>query len=407
MKKLRWAAAVWLSLQGLASAQTVDLTGFLTARAQSTSGLSSWMRGGLGRFDLGGDSETRAIADAQLGVDLHFLKHFTVHAHGLGRAEPSENAGKRVGLVSAYIEGDFDRGRNDFTFRAGQFFLGTSRENVADLWTSPYTITYSALNSWIANEVRPIGVTGEWRLLTSSAVVTTSATVFEGNDSMGALLAWRGWTIGNRLSVYNEALPLPPLESLRTTFASQRKDGTVPFEQDLDSRPGYAARLRYTVPERFSIQYTRLDNRGDRLLHRGEYAWATNFNHIGADFHLANTTLLAEWMGGRTTMGPPLIGVDIHFYATYFLASQHAGRNRFSARYDVFETSDNRPVATDRYDEHGRAWTLSWLFDVREHWRAGAEFTQVAGTHAEAAEAGFLPTLDARSYIVELRYSIK
>jgi hypothetical protein len=209
------------------------------------------------------------------------------------------------------------------------------------------------------------------------------------------------------LSVYNEVLPLPPLESLNTTFGGQRRDGTVPFESDLDGRIGYAARIRYSIPERFNIQFTRVDNRGDRLLHRGEYAWATDFNHVGAELHVHDTTVLAEWMSGRTTMGPVLIGVDANFYAAYGLVSQHAGRNRFSARLDTFETSDNRPVVSDRYDEHGRAWTFSWLYDVRSHWRAGVEFTQVTGTHTEAEEADLPSRFDGRSYIVELRYSIK
>ena len=40
---------------------------------------------------------------------------------------------------------------------------------------------------------------------------------FRNNDSMGALLAWRGWSVGNRLSVYDEVLPLPPLTTLRCT----------------------------------------------------------------------------------------------------------------------------------------------------------------------------------------------
>jgi hypothetical protein len=404
-------AVLLLSMAAVAAGETFDLRGFVTGRGEYTSGLPSWMRGGLGRFDTGGSApeqgEGSAVGDLQLGVDWQPVSHLLVHAHGLSRAEPSANHGRRAGIVSAYVEADFDRGRNDFSLRAGQFFLGTSRENTADLWSSPYTITYSALNSWIANEVRPVGVNAEWRLLTSNAVITTAVTGFKNNDTMGALLAWRGWTIGNRLSVYNEVLPLPPLESLDTTFRGQRRDGTVPFESDLDGRIGYAARIRYAIPERFNIQFTRVDNRGDRLLHRGEYAWATDFNHIGAELHVHDTTALAEWMSGRTTMGPALIGVDANFYAAYGLVSQHTGRNRFSGRLELFETSDNRPVLNDRYDEHGRAWTLSWLYDVRAHWRAGVEFTQVTGTHAEAVEADMPPRFDGRSYIVEVRYSIK
>ncbi len=410
MRFARVVALVML-VSTAATAETFDLSGFVTARGQYASGLPSWTRGGLGRFDGAGSSPDRgravALGDVQLGVDWQPVQHLLVHAHGLARAEPSENHGKRAGLVSAYDETSLDRGRSDFSLRAGQFFLCTSRENVAALWSSPYTLTYSALNSWIANEVRPIGVNAEWQLLTSNAVITTAVTAFKSNDSMGALVAWRGWTIGNRLSVYNEALPLPPLQSLNTKFSGQRRDGTVPFETDLDGRIGYAARVRYSIPERFNIQFTRLDNRGDRLLHRGEYAWATNFNHVGAELHVSDTTVLAEWMGGRTTMGPVLVGVDANFYAAYALVSQHAGRNRFSGRYDLFQTSDNRPVQVDRYDEHGRAWTLAWLYDVRAQRRAGAEFTQVVGTHLEAEEVGLPQVFDGRSYILELRYSIR
>jgi len=409
--KAACVAALLISMGTAAAAETFDLRGFVTGRGVYTSGLPSWMRGGLGRFDTGGAApdrgESAAVGDLQLGLDWQPVQHIVLHAHGLTRAEPPENHGRRAGLVSAYVEADFERGPNDFSLRAGQFFLGTSRENTADLWSSPYTIKYSALNSWVASEVRPIGVNAEWRLLTSNAVITTAITGFKGNDSMGAMLAWRGWTIGNRLTVYDEALPLPPLESLTTTFRGQRRDGTVPFENDLDGRVGYAARIRYSIPERFNIQFTRLDNRGDRLLHRGEYAWDTNFNHIGAELHLRDTTVLAEWMAGRTTMGPLLIGVDANFYAAYALASQHAGRSRFSARLDLFETSDNRPVLVDRYDEHGRAWTFAWLYDVRAHWRTGAELTQVAGKHLEAQEAGMTPAFGGRSYTVELRYSVK
>ena len=401
------AVALLISMATTAAAETFDLRAFVTGRAENTSGLPSWMSGGLGRFDSGGSGRTKAVGDVQLGVDWQPVQHIVVHAHGLARAEPSENRGTRAGVVSAYVEANFDRGRNDFSLRAGQFFLGTSRENTDDLWSSPYTITYSALNSWIANEVRPIGVNAEWRLLTSNALITTAVTAFKNNDTMGALLAWRGWTVGNRLSVYNEALPLPPLESLDTTFKGQRRDGTVPFETDLDGRVGYAARVRYSIPERFNIQFTRVDNRGDRLLHRGEYAWATDFNQIGAELHVRDTTVLAEWMSGRTTMGPVLLGVDANFYAAYLLASQHIGKSRLSARLDLFQTSDNRPVLVDRYDEHGRAWTLAWLYDMREHWRAGVEFTQVAGTHLEAEEAHLPQTFDGRSYIVELRYRLK
>jgi hypothetical protein len=392
----RCAAALLLLVSSSAAAETFDLRGFATARGLYVTGQPSWTRGGFGRFD----KNNAGLAEIQLGADWRPFAHLLLHAHGVARSGPS-------GLVTAYAETSFERGRSELQLRAGEFFLGTSRENTADLWSSPYTISFSALNTWIAQEVRPIGVNAEWRVLTSTALITTAATVFRGNDSMGALLAWRGWTIGNRLSVYDEVLPLPPIESLRTVFIKQRTDGTVPFEADLDKRTGYATRIRYALPERFNVQYTHLDNRGDRQLHRGEYAWATRFDDIGAELHARKATLLAEWMAGRTGMGPKPVGVDAGFYAAYALASLDGGRNRFSARFEVFATIDRRLIETEKYGEHGKAWTFSWLFAVTPKIRTGAEFTQIVGTHDEAETAGLEPTIDGRSVTVEVRYSFK
>jgi len=52
------------------------------------------------------------------------------------------------GLLEAYVEWRLETGfGHRWTLRAGQFFLPTSRENIGILWTSPYTLTLSALNS--------------------------------------------------------------------------------------------------------------------------------------------------------------------------------------------------------------------------------------------------------------------
>ncbi|HEX9161725.1 MAG TPA: hypothetical protein VF980_08470 [Thermoanaerobaculia bacterium] len=403
-------AAVLVIVSAAADAQTFDLQGFATGRAMSVTGPTAWTRGGLGRFDAGGSpsekSNSDALADLNVGFDWQPVQHILVHAQGVARAEPSGTRGRGIGLATAFVEANIDKGQNTFIFRGGQFFLGTSRENVQDLWTSPYLITYSALNSWIANEVRPIGLHGEWQLLTRNAVITTGLTAFEGNDTMGALLVWRGWTVGNRLSLLNESVALPPLEAFKTDFPLQHQR-TTPFQRDLDGRPGFAARLRYSVPERFNVQFTRVDNRGDRKLHGTEYAWDTTFDHIGAEGHLRNTTALAEWMSGHTQMGPAATAIDVDFYAAYLLLSQKVGRHRFSARYDSFNTKDRKQSLTDRYDETGHGVTVGWLVALTPHVRAGAEVSRVVGEHLDAEESGLEPRFNGRSVILEVRYSIK
>ena len=54
-------------------------------------------------------------------------------------------------------------------------------------------------------------------------MLTVGATAFRDNDTMGTLLAWRGWDVGSRLTVYNETLPLtvPP------AFVFQMPGGTL------------------------------------------------------------------------------------------------------------------------------------------------------------------------------------
>jgi hypothetical protein len=216
---------------------------------------------------------------------------------------------------------------------------------------------------------------------------------------MGALLAWRGWSLHNRLSVYNEVLPLPPIESLQTFFAKQRDDGTKPFGTDLDGRTGYAARARWSLPERASVQIAHVDNNGDRLLHRGEYAWDTSFDVLGVEVgHPERLVAAAEFMTGRTGMGvrSGIARVDADFSAGYLLVSQKSGRNRFTARFDRFETEERDFTPAESNGESGRSWMFAWLFDVTPSLRAGVEFLQVTGKR----DAGF----NGRTTTVELRY---
>ncbi len=105
--------------------------------------------------------------------------------------------------------------------RVGQSFLPTSRENVERLWVSPYTLTHSALNSWIGEELRPLGVDLSWRReFDNQRRLELGATVCGNNDASGALLAWRGFAWHDRLSYYGETLPLPTFEAFHDAFGN-------------------------------------------------------------------------------------------------------------------------------------------------------------------------------------------
>lgn len=370
----------------------LDVSGYAAARGVNATGPASWLDGGWGRLEAGGDRD-ELFGTAQLGITWTPNEHFDLHVSGVGRRDV---LGTNAGLVEAYVDGRASFGLDELQVRAGQFFLPTSRENKDELWASPYTVSFSALNSWIGEEARPVGVDLQYRHTTSHGhALTTGATAFQGNDSMGALLAWRGWAIGNRLSTYNELLPLPPVPF----FPLQRTDGTKPFGGDLDGRPGYSARVRYSVPSRANVLYTYVDNRGDRELHRGEYAWATKFHLLGGEIGNPDRLIAAtEYMRGSTTMGRGPTFVDADFFAWYLLVSGKSGRNRLTARYELFNTEEQDFSPAERNEENGRAWTLTWMFDVTAPLRLAAELTQVVGDRVGT------PDPDARSVTIEARY---
>jgi hypothetical protein len=389
-----------------ATAQTFRFSGFLTAREIYATGQPSWTTGGFGRLDVGADSvngnATVNQLVAQIGADWTPTTWFTFHAQGLARHEPSGTEGRKSGLVEGYVELHNETWR----LRAGEFFLPTSRENIDPLWTSPYTISYSALNSWIAQEVRPIGADLQYK---PNFYFTAGATAFRGNDTMGTLLAWRGWTVGNRLSVYNEKLPLPPLFSLGTpAYFRWQGAGTVPIGRDLNNNLGWSARVRATMPERAMIQLTHIDNRGDRELYADQYSWATKLNIVSGEIGSAESTILAaEYASGTTGMGPldpTRAFVQMDFSTAYALVSHKSGHFRASARFDVFDTTDRDHSIAETNTEHGRSWTLATFYEPDPHMRVGLELVQVTGRRIAAEESGFDGNTDGRTLTLEARY---
>lgn len=403
-----WRLAVGVLLfASVADAQTIRLHGFLTGRGIYVRSQPSWIDGGFGRFETGArsasDGQTTHQEVGELGIDWTPSTWLNVHVHGVAR-----NESQKGGLVEAYADLHRDFGNSALRLRAGQFFLPTSRENTDQLWSSPYTISFSALNTWTAEEVRPVGAELQWQRLTSTAVVTLAGGAFRGNDTMGTLLGWRGWSLGNRLSVYGEVLSLPPLFSLHDPrgFEDQRRDGTKPFGPDLDGRTGLSGRVRVSVPERALLQFARIDNRGDRQEYRQEYAWQTRLSILSCQLDgQRGTTLAAEYGWGSTGMGfAPQAFVDLTYYAGYVLLSQTVGRHRLSARLDAFQTRDRDGVPfAETNSESGRAWTLAWFYTPRPSLRFGAEFTNISAQRIAARESGFDSNTDGRAVTVEVR----
>lgn len=355
---------------------------FLSARETGVKAPPSWTQGGYGRFDVGAESatSTRTLNTdvAQLGLDWTPIRRFLIHADGIARREPPGTVGTRAGLVQAYA----DLFTEHLRLRAGTFWLPTSRENVDPLWTSRYTITNSALNSWIAQEGRPLGADLQFA---PSDYLTIGATAFRGNDTMGTVLAKRGWSLGNRISTYNETIAIPPPDHV-----------TQPIGPDTDHKPGLAERIRLQLPERALLQITHIDNRTElRPGSPPHTPWQTRFNIVGGEIGSASpTTLAGEWAKGRTTLAFRRAGTfALDFDTAYLLVSRKYGKDRYTMRIERFATRSHLRRPDDGSRENGKALTFAWLRDLSEHVRGGLEYVRADGDRQGLALAG----LDART----------
>jgi hypothetical protein len=111
------------------------------------------------------------------------------------------------------------------------------------------------------------------------------------------------------------------------------------------------------------------------------------------------TTFASEYGWGSTGMGfRGRPWVQLTYYAAYALVSQTFGRNRISARFDVFGTQDrdHSPVA-EVNTESGRAWAIAYFYSLTPRMRLGGEFTNIVNDRVAVPDTnGRMVTLEAR-----------
>lgn len=391
-----------------------DLHGFASVSFGGAESNSSWLEGGFGRLDVGDSNDQRFsfdLAEIQLAMQWSVTDSTLIYLHGRGRDENTSNSTKKFGLVEGFIEVTaFQSETDDISIQFGQIFLPTSQENVESLWQSPYTLTFSTWNSWIAQELRPISLNISYQTETFEGnLFSAKFGLLQGSDSLGSQLAWGGWRMSRRLSVTNEVLPLGPLFTLKdnAVFHDQRNDGSQPIGGDLDDRIGFHAHLSWQNPDVFSIKVSYFDNRGDRQLHRGEYAWDTSFFDIGYHWQIdGQWELLGEFVRGKTGMGGGLASVDADFSNVYIMSSWKQGANRISLRYEDFELQEKDFSLAENNNDSGNAWTIAWIYQNDSPWQLGLEYVSLRSKNAAQIQSGFVGNNQEKMLTFELRRSI-
>jgi hypothetical protein len=377
-----------LAWSGPARAQADDVLGpeafdgSIDVRASLADGETSWLDGGFGKLRYGGDSGGDAQPRLQVAAaDLAWKPQFSFAFSGLVSVTHQAGQSNAVDLNEAFLSYRSGPAKTRFSARAGVFWPPISQEHSGSAWLVSDSITPSAVNSWVGEEVKVLAFEGKAEHRFGGQQLALTAAVFEHDDTSGTLLSYRGWALHDMRATVWGHFPLPPLSPTIAPYQAQVSNSFW----ELDGRAGYYARLDWQTAGPVSFNLLRYDNRGDRLSgHDQQTAWRTRFWNAGAMAALGDRTVAkAQVLWGNTLVGPDTpygIPADVDFAAAYLMLSRELAGGKLSARGDWFRTTDNSFVATDNNNEHGWAAMLAYKHPLTHFAQAIVELLHVEST---------------------------
>jgi len=328
-------------------------------RLVAVNGERSWVDGGFGKLRSGSDGDWRV--QPQLGnVDLVWKPQFTwsLGAVVVGSLQGGQRT--QAGLSQAYLTfRPMRSGTLAFSGRAGLMWPPVSLEHEGADWHVRDSITPSAINTWIGEEVRPVAAEATLAASLGSHKVRATAALMAANDTSGTLLTFRGWALHDRTTLAFNRQPLPPLDAEIAGYQAPYTHPLLDVGPGFAHRPGYYAKLSWQPPVPIRIELFRYDNEADPEAVNAdlEWGWRTRFNNIGLVADLGSgTQLKAQALQGRTKMGFPDDGrrwIDNRFRAGYVLLTRPFGSYSATARVDVFGTRNHGSDVNSEYDDHG------------------------------------------------------
>jgi hypothetical protein len=230
-------------------------------RFVAVDGEKSWLDGGYGKLRSGSDGDSSFKVQPQLGnVSLVWKPQFTwsLGAVVVGSLQGGQRT--EAGLSQAYLTFRPMRSGNiAFSARAGVMWPPVSLEHEGADWHVKDSITPSAINSWIGEEVRPVAAEGTIAANLGDQKLRASAALMAANDTAGTLLTFRGWALHDRTTLAFHGDRLPPLGDLagiQAPFTHPLLDVHGGFAHRL----GYYAKLAWQPPIPLRVELFRYDN---------------------------------------------------------------------------------------------------------------------------------------------------
>lgn len=342
-----------------AHAIDADFEGYADVRLVIPSDQVSWLDGGLGKLRYGDEDGNFQFAELVGQGRLLLTPEFSVVA--VLRFEQSQRT--PVDVLEAYVRyRPVSTTPWRWSVKAGAFFPPISLENTEIGWTSHWTLTPSAINSWVGNELRTIGGEGkvEWRREEGTLALTGA--LYGWNDPEGVMIADRGWTLDDRPTGLLDHLRLPDATEI---LFGKEPPGRTPIFTEIDHRAGWYAGVVWDDMRYGRFEILRYDNLGDPAAENENdiYAWDTHFWSAGYSKEFGEFTVLLQGMTGATIIEPHGFRSITDYDSAFALLGWERGNWRLAARAEFFETRQSNPGPDLPFSEHGHAFTAaaSWL----------------------------------------------
>jgi len=334
--------------------------------------------GGRGNFRYGGrDRNSNGKGDINgSGFHLGHLdfisevsrnKQKIAHIHALFDETANSN-NTQIGLFEAYVQHTFSiKNNTQLNLRGGYLVPKVSLENTNVAWTSPYSITPSAINSWYGEELKVQGLEATVLKNMDKWTIGLTGALYSGNDGLGTGLSWRGWSMHDNYSFHGKKLRLR-----QQTFVTS---GTVDPFIEVDNNLGHYGKLEFSWNELFKVHYFYLNNNGDGNIRdtlSSNWSWDTQIHQIG--FHLGSYQgfeLLGQIMRGHTETGRAP-EVKNKYEAGYLLVSKRWQDFSATLRYDAYHVMDV-DGKTDKNGQNGNAKTLAFNYHLDQRQTLMAE----------------------------------
>jgi hypothetical protein len=389
--EIKSAAAALLLLLSMPQAYA-EVEASLDLRLIQSDGRNTYLDGGLGKLRFDDDDDGLMLGRARFAWRDSIGGNW--HAN-VDLSAWSLNDHHAIDLTEAWLEWrPVPRSAWRSNLKIGAFYPPVSLEHRASGWSNPYTISSSALNTWVGEELRTIGVAYE---LEHRGIANggswdfgAQAAVFGWNDPAGVILAFRGFSLNDRQT---------PLFGRIGTYAFGDREQRVLFSE-IDNRPGYHASVHAKHDSGMELRALRYDNRADPTVYKAsisDYAWWTRFDSLGARYDgPLGLAIIAQWLKGNTIAGPAPSG-RWDFKTAFVLVAREFGKHRVAARHDEFDVwRVGRPTS----GENGHAWTLGWTWQLQQHVELAAEWLQIDSRVGRRAALG--ESIQAREHSLQL-----